>query len=967
MIPAPDTDASGDPQPGHLGIPPVLQKVTGSDRAQQASLGSGTQNNYFGSHEVSAEIAVSIAPPVGLRDPGLPLRGRDDLLGELADRSLGSVRVVHGLGGCGKTRLVLEAAWLAQQLGAEVWWVSATDESRLTAGMRAVGRRLGVTDAELWYGDAADVLWQRLSALKQHWLLVIDSADDPQVLAGPGAHLREGTGWIRPVLTTTGMVLVTSRDGRPTSWGSWCHRHPVRMLAAGEAAHVLADYAGHQVALGTSGDAADLAKRLGYLPLALKIAGSYLSEAAAVPGPFAGRGLIRTYRSYLVALGGRPEVTLPYPGAELTTEQAKGLIGRTWDLTLDFLDARELPEGRRVLRLLASMADAPVPHELLLSPTVLAGTTLFAGITGPRLWQVLQALEGFGLIDLTTGNGKTIAVTRLHPLVRDASRPRPETDPKSLAEYLKIAARLLYEAAAAEETGLPEDPGKWPMWRLLVPHATRVFGEVTSRPDCPATATEDAAYAAGMAARYQAEQGLHLQVGGLLRDVLAANLRARGADHPETLITRHQIALEMAALGDHGGALAEYQDVLIAKLRILGADHPSTLTTGHAIACEMAALGDHGGALAAYQDVLTAKLRVLGGDHPSTLTTRYEIALEMAALGGHVRALAELQDVLTAWLEVLGVDHPSTLTTRHAIACEMAALGDHGGALAEYQGVLTANMRVLGTDHPSTLATRHQIALEMAALGDHGGALAEYQDVLTAILRVLGADHPETLTTRHQIALEMAALGDHGRALAEYQDVLTAILRVLGADHPSTLTTRHAIACEMAALGDHGGALAEYQDVLIAKLRVLGADHPETLITRHQIALEMAALGDHGGALAEYQDVLIAKLRVLGADHPETLITRHQIALEMAALGDHGGALAEYQDVLIAKLRILGADHPSTLTTRHAIACEMAALGDHGGALAEYQDVLIAKLRVLGADHPSTVTTADCLRYLGQS
>jgi Tetratricopeptide repeat len=44
----------------------------------------------------------------------------------------------------------------------------------------------------------------------------------------------------------------------------------------------------------------------------------------------------------------------------------------------------------------------------------------------------------------------------------------------------------------------------------------------------------------------------------------------------------------MAELGDHAGALAEYRDVLAARLRVLGPDHPDTLTTRWQVAVEMA-------------------------------------------------------------------------------------------------------------------------------------------------------------------------------------------------------------------------------------------------------------------------------------------------------------------------------------------------------------------------------------------
>ena len=140
----------------------MRQDASASGSAQQAVLGSGTQNVYLGGRERQREPAVSIAAPVGQRDESLPLRGRDELLAELAGAGP-RVRVLHGLGGCGKTRLALEAAFQAQQRGTEVWWVSAAEPGVLAAGMRALGRRLGVTDAELEHGDAADVIWQRLA------------------------------------------------------------------------------------------------------------------------------------------------------------------------------------------------------------------------------------------------------------------------------------------------------------------------------------------------------------------------------------------------------------------------------------------------------------------------------------------------------------------------------------------------------------------------------------------------------------------------------------------------------------------------------------------------------------------------------------------------------------------------------------------------------------------------------------
>ena len=93
----------------------LAQDARAFDQSRQAILGAGQQNNYFGERDRPPEPTISVAPPYGQR-ANLPLRGRDQLLTVLTDpRPAGRVHVVHGLGGCGKTRLALEVAHLAEQ------------------------------------------------------------------------------------------------------------------------------------------------------------------------------------------------------------------------------------------------------------------------------------------------------------------------------------------------------------------------------------------------------------------------------------------------------------------------------------------------------------------------------------------------------------------------------------------------------------------------------------------------------------------------------------------------------------------------------------------------------------------------------------------------------------------------------------------------------------------------------------
>jgi len=630
----------------------MRQDASASGNAQQAVQGSGVQIINYGVSAASTESAISIAPPFGRRDAQhRPVRGRDALLAELAGAA-GQVRVVHGLGGCGKTTVALEVAYRAQLRGAEVWWIAAVEQDGLVAGLRTVGRRVGVTDAELNRGDVCDVLWERLNARPEPWLLVLDNADDPRILNGPAASLSEGSGWLRPVESPSGQVLVTSRDGAESSWGSWCIRHRLPVLPVDEAAKVLLDRAGHLA--GSDDEARALADRLGGLPLALRIAGSYLAQAAAVPAAFAEPGLIRTFRQYRDALdAGDLDAVFRAPGTgQPSQDEARRLIGRTWDLSLDLLDARQLPEARRLLRLLACFADAPIPYELLLHPATLAASSFFEGLTGARLWEVLRALDAFGLIELAPRAQTEIPVARLHPLVRDTSAD---------AAYLNLAASLLGRAAQTEEAGQPDDPPMWPAWQLLSPRILYLFESAAS--EYPDDSVVALAAAANLAGRYQAQQGMYRQSEAVRRRVLAVLEKKLGSDHQDTLAIRYNVARMMAERGDYAGAEAEFRDVSAARLEVLGPAHHGTLTTRHEIARMMAARGNYAGAEAEYREVLAARLPVQGPDHPHTLSARHEIARMMAARGDHAGAEAEYREVLAVNRRVLGPDHPSTLVT----------------------------------------------------------------------------------------------------------------------------------------------------------------------------------------------------------------------------------------------------------------------------------------------------------------
>jgi hypothetical protein len=120
---------------------------------------------------------------------------------------------------------------------------------------------------------------------------------------------------------------------------------------------------------------------------------------------------------------------------------------------------------------------------------------------------------------------------------------------------------------------------------------------------------------------------------------------------------------------------------------VLGPDHPDTLVTRGQVAYYTGEGGDPAGALELYRELLTDQQRVLGPDHPDTVLTRYRLAGVLQSQGQlDEQAEAEYRAVLAAETERLGVDHPDTMVTRFELAGVLQQRGDRDAALAEYSG-----------------------------------------------------------------------------------------------------------------------------------------------------------------------------------------------------------------------------------------------------------------------------------------
>ncbi len=268
-----------------------------------------------------------------------------------------------------------------------------------------------------------------------------------------------------------------------------------------------------------------------------------------------------------------------------------------------------------------------------------------------------------------------------------------------------------------------------------------------------------------------AELALRLPV---FRAQLESQRASLGDDHPDTLLTRQQIASFIGASGDPSQALRLSAEVLDDQRRVLGPDHRYTLTCRAQVAYYTGETGDPAAALDLYRRVAADQERALGPDHRDTLTCRAQAAYYTGETGDPAVALDLYRRVAADQERTLGPDDRDTLVSRAQAAFYTGATGDPVAALDLYRRVAADQERTLGPDHRDTLVSRHQLAYFTGETGDPGAALEIAEDVLQRAEKTasVALPHIRLLVAQLRLRLGMEPGRPAPRELRELEEVL---------------------------------------------------------------------------------------------------------------------------------------------------------------------------------------------------
>lgn len=751
------------------------------------------------------------APPGtnNLPRPGRMFVGRaqeaSELEAFLRDSSPGSCHVVHGLGGAGKSSLVLHHVRQCTDPAASeprlVWWITADSEQRIDADLADLAGRLEPALLKTPETMSEAAAWAR-GWLQSHddWILVFDNAEGPALLEPLIGSLSRG--W----------HLVTSR--RSTGWHQAASTRALGMLAADEAMELLTQIAPHVRETGPdASDAAtqELAVELGCLPLAVEQVAAYLAETGTLPS---------AYLVLLRADPGRAVRTAPHDFDPTRT------IDRVWQLTMESVAARS-PLAARAMRVLAWYAPDGIPRHV---PSGLSRDDPMA------IDAALGVLAAYSMIRITPQH------VSVHRLVQTVTRTAVTHDPQRTPELIADAAAT---ALTVLQAALPDDDyeaAQWTDWRPYLPHVAAlthndVIGE--ERPEESAAVLHGAGLA--VAALTQGKEATRY-----LETALRLRRHHRGETHFLTLRTHQALAFAYQWCGDPRNALPHHRQAVDISSQALGDNHPDTLQArAGLLAVEATELGynpprelvarseqllrDVEDTLDA-QSWLTAIVRMNAG------VIRLGVALPLGAEAPDPddvkAALHHLEQAVSVLRDMAGPDYLYTLVSESNLGLALTLDARPAEGLAVLKRAADALAEDFGEDDPHVASARIYQALAHIALEEGKPALDLLDRSIHTTLRF--AEHDPRMLGMflmvHATVMFMAQ--EYERARPALAEAVRTMSGCLPADNPDLLQLRVIAAMNDWFSGSLPEAVRQLKEVYLDAERALGPDHDTAVAAR---------------------------------------------------------------------------------------------------------------------------------------
>jgi tetratricopeptide (TPR) repeat protein len=679
-----------------------------------------------------------------------------------------------------------------------VFFIDGSSESRYQADLVRYVRALGIEHSQKSFDEALFFISDDDSNGER--LLIIDNADDPAM------NVEE----LLPQCEH-GAIIITTRNRILGHLAPNGHLE-LDSMSEGEAIEALtrASLQPWPLIEAVAPEVKRICSELGYLPIALVQAGSYMAQTVTTPiaylsklqesrttvmkHPAAGQRDMRRYKSAYAAFDAS------YKALPQRVQKVLRLFGRFhWNqFPVDHI--QRAGSNGFYGKLFYSLKDA---NESDHARNFLVNLFLIDGAWNIEQWDnTIITLQNYSFLSIVSYS--TTSLASMHPVthmwLNDLSSPLEDQE--------------LLQEASARLLGCWN--GEWHTSdQYLVSQAIHHISR-----DWPMDSRDSATLA-----RLLNEGGEPYHSLNLWKRIDTEMKRKYGEKDEKTVLTTSWLATCYGSVGEHKRSLELGNDVLRLSKEILGERHPDTIRASANLALSYSALGQHREAEQLEQEVLRLRKEILGERHPDTIRALANLATSYSELGEHQQAEQLQQEVLRLRKEILGERHPDTIRASANLAVSYSELEKHRQAERLQQDVLRLSKEILGERHPDTIVASANLARTYSELGKHRQAEELEHEVLRLSKEILGERHPDTILASANLSVSYSQLGRHREAEQVARDVLTLRTQVLGETHPDTLSSLYTLAICQYELGQYLQAHA-HADKAKVSMEKLSYKHP---------------------------------------------------------------------------------------------------------------------------------------------
>jgi tetratricopeptide (TPR) repeat protein len=829
------------------------------------------------------------APPVwGVVPPKNPnFTGRRELLDQLGERlGAGTTAVLpaalHGMGGIGKTQMAVEYIYRHLQDYDIVWWIQATQPTQIRKSLTELAQHLrlpGADEAITAVPAVREAL--RLGRPYRRWLLVFDSAEDPDM--------------VRPFFPVDGpgQILVTSRN---PGWAGIARPLEVAVFQRDESKNLLS--------LRRSGladeDSDLIAEKLGDLPLAVEQAAAWLAETGMPAEEY-----LRLFDEKVTEI--------------LDTSAPRDYevsVAAAWNVSFDELSSRS-PAAHQLLQVCAFFAPEPISRSLFAGVRgISVAPELDSALRDPmRLGRAIRDINRYGLAKIDHRSDTLL----LHRLVQLVLRNRMGEQDRM---ELRHGAHLLL---ANLDPNDPAAPQTWPRYQEILPHIHDT--ELTQCTDPWVRQLVINLF------KFLYHWGDHQGALALAERAVKAwttdreERLARGEEPVEDpplleLAASERLAFFYWVVGRYDEAAEVAKETRGRYLEAVGPDSEETLSAQLTYALILKARGDFAEARNRNREIYEKARGLFGDDDPTTLLAAHELIVALLLTGEYEEARNLAHETYTRRAEIFGYDNVRTIGTQVLHVLARRELGDYPWARIEMERIAERAEQLYGGDSVGTLRRRYFQSVACRKDGDHDTALELSTDALRRFRDRYGDSHPNAMACAlgHSIDLRHAQQFAAARELGE--KVFDLYRENLGEDHPHTLSAALDLGVTLRLSGDPASARVNDERSLAKFRENVGEDHPLTIVCGINVASDLFALGRAAEAAELDADLLDRARQVLGDDHPTTLAVQLNRSLDLRSLSQTAEADPLYDDVLTRYRMVLGENHPGTVSASRGVRAD---------------------------------------------